>query len=100
MVLRASRPSRGENEVTMNVRVISAYANERFQTMWAEGDAPSNVDQHLEQLVQQFLDEHPGLALRQVSYGTTAIVPNTGQWGSTHSDIGWIIEKSVLIFYD
>jgi hypothetical protein len=51
-------------------------------------------DDLLEKMIQFFLDEHPEIRIKYVQYVTTPI--SFGEPGLAR----WVIEKSVLIFYD
>jgi hypothetical protein len=52
-------------------------------------------DEYLERAIQSFLDEHPKIKVKHGQYATTPIY-----FGEHRAGPRWVIEKSVVIFYD
>ena len=85
----------------MKVKVFSVRADEGFRAIRI-GDETGRVsaNEKLEQEMQAFLDQNPGIQIKHVQFSSVAIVPKTAAWDTTNADIDWEIEKSVLIIYE
>lgn len=85
----------------MKVKVFSVRADEAFRAIRV-GDETGRLsaNEKLEQEMQVFLDQSPGIQIKHVQFSSVAIVPKTAAWDTTNADIDWEIEKSVLIIYE
>jgi len=85
----------------VRVNVVSVRADEAFRAIRV-GDETGRLsaNEKLEQEMQAFLDQNPGIQIKHVQFSSVAIVPKTASWDTTNADIDWEIEKSVLIIYE
>lgn len=83
------------------MKVFSVRADEAFRAIRV-GDETGRLsaNEKLEQEMQVFLDQNPGIQIKHVQFSSVAIVPKTAAWDTTNADIDWEIEKSVLIIYE
>jgi hypothetical protein len=85
----------------VKVKVFSVQADEAFRAIRV-GDETGRLSANdkLEQEIQAFLDQNPGIEIKHVQFSSVAIVPKNASWDTTNAHIDWEIEKSVLIIYE
>ena len=85
----------------MKIKIFSVRADENFQVTRA-GDKTLKIsaNESLEREIQRFLDDNPKAQVKHVQFQSVAIVPKTADWNTTNTDIGWEMEKSVLILFE
>lgn len=85
----------------MKVKLFSVRADEAFRAIRV-GDETGRLsaNDRLEQEIQAFLDQNPGIEIKHLQFSSVAIVPKTAAWDTTNADIDWEIEKSVLLIYE
>ncbi len=85
----------------MKVKVFSVRADEAFRAIRVGNETGRfSANEKLEQEIQAFLDQNPGIRITHVQFSSVAIVPKTAAWDTTNADIDWEIEKAVLIIYE
>jgi len=48
--------------------------------------------------IQKLLNDNPKAQVKHVQFQSIAIIPKTANWNTTNTDIGWEMEKSVILF--
>ena len=85
----------------MKAKILSVRDDADFRSITIGDESRKlSANQYLEREIQNFLDAHPGIQVRQLHFAAVPIVPRTAPWDTTNSDIEWEIEKSVLILYE